>query len=65
MQLTIIDGGSSDADGVVNNRVAIVGGVTQPIGGDGGGFLGSLQPFWLLILGLLPLQRMLVKRKWL
>ena len=63
VQLTIIDGGSSDADGVVNNRVAIIGGVTQPVDGGGGGG-GSLQPLWLiLLLGLLMQQRKLISQK--
>ena len=63
VQLTIIDGGPSDADGVVNNRVAIIGGVTQPVDGGGGGG-GSLQPLWLiLLLGLLMQQRKLISQK--
>ena len=68
VQLTIADGGLNDADGEVNNRVANIGGVSQRVvrnSDDGWGLfgLGSLHPMWLLILGLLPLQRRLVKRK--
>jgi hypothetical protein len=67
VQLTIEDGGPNDADGLANNRVVDPGGVAAILATDvnvevsSGG--GSVAPWWLVLLGLLGLPRLLAVRK--
>jgi hypothetical protein len=66
VQLTIEDGGANDFDGVANKRVVDPGGVAAILASDvkvsvSGG--GGMTPLWLLLLGLLGLQRLMATAK--
>jgi len=57
VQLTIVDGGPNDADGVANRKVDNPGGVAvaAPVPDSDHGVGGALSPWWLVLMVLLRL----------